>query len=229
MTRLPNPGGDDGTWGDILNAFLEIEHNSDGSLKLRTDGTLKTVATTGSYTDLTNRPAIPTAGTGAGNYAAGNDSRIVNAVAKDTLVINVKDHGATGDGTTDDTSAISAAIAALTTGATLVFPAGGNYVTTNGITATNVADVTISGAGATLICTNQSNTVLTLITPVRHTNCWSSFKACLNQWWAHLRWLWITCSWRGWCGYRQRPHHHSDECWFLADGQHQFNDSWLHS
>lgn len=38
--RLPVPGGDDGDWGDILNAFLEIEHNSDGSLKIRTDGTV---------------------------------------------------------------------------------------------------------------------------------------------------------------------------------------------
>ncbi len=30
--RLPTPGGDDGTWGDVLNAFLEVAHNSDGSL-----------------------------------------------------------------------------------------------------------------------------------------------------------------------------------------------------
>ncbi|HEX3568866.1 MAG TPA: hypothetical protein VHT70_04305 [Candidatus Saccharimonadales bacterium] len=33
MVRLPQPGGDDGTWGDILNAFLETAHNDDGSLK----------------------------------------------------------------------------------------------------------------------------------------------------------------------------------------------------
>jgi len=32
-TRLPIPGSDDGTWGDILNQFLSIEHNSDGTLK----------------------------------------------------------------------------------------------------------------------------------------------------------------------------------------------------
>jgi hypothetical protein len=30
--RLPLPGQDDGTWGDILNAFLEVSHNSDGTL-----------------------------------------------------------------------------------------------------------------------------------------------------------------------------------------------------
>lgn len=33
MARLPIPGGDDGTWGDILNNYLSIEHNSDGTQK----------------------------------------------------------------------------------------------------------------------------------------------------------------------------------------------------
>jgi hypothetical protein len=33
MTRLPTPGGDDGKWGGILNEFLGVVHNSDGSLK----------------------------------------------------------------------------------------------------------------------------------------------------------------------------------------------------
>lgn len=33
MARLPIPGSDDGTWGDILNNYLSIEHNSDGTQK----------------------------------------------------------------------------------------------------------------------------------------------------------------------------------------------------
>ena len=33
MARLPNPGSDDGVWGDVLNDFLLVEHNSDGTLK----------------------------------------------------------------------------------------------------------------------------------------------------------------------------------------------------
>ena len=33
MARLPIPGSDDGTWGDILNQFLDVAHNSDGTLK----------------------------------------------------------------------------------------------------------------------------------------------------------------------------------------------------
>lgn len=40
MARLPKPGGDTGAWGDILNNFLSVEHNDDGSLK--SDGSLGT-------------------------------------------------------------------------------------------------------------------------------------------------------------------------------------------
>ena len=31
--RLPVPGSDDGTWGDILNSFLQVAHNADGMLQ----------------------------------------------------------------------------------------------------------------------------------------------------------------------------------------------------
>lgn len=31
--RLPQPGSDDGVWGEILNQFLTVEHNADGTLK----------------------------------------------------------------------------------------------------------------------------------------------------------------------------------------------------
>ncbi len=33
MARLPQPGSDQGTWGDILNDFLAQTHNADGTLK----------------------------------------------------------------------------------------------------------------------------------------------------------------------------------------------------
>lgn len=33
MARLPVAGSDDGVWGNILNTFLEVEHNGDGTLK----------------------------------------------------------------------------------------------------------------------------------------------------------------------------------------------------
>ena len=33
MARLPQPGGDNGNWGDILNEYLSVSHGVDGSLK----------------------------------------------------------------------------------------------------------------------------------------------------------------------------------------------------
>lgn len=33
MTRLPIPGADPDTWGNILNDFLNAAHNADGTLK----------------------------------------------------------------------------------------------------------------------------------------------------------------------------------------------------
>jgi len=33
MSRLPTPGGDDGSWGSILNDYLSVALNSDGTLK----------------------------------------------------------------------------------------------------------------------------------------------------------------------------------------------------
>jgi hypothetical protein len=55
MARLPNPGQDDQTWGHILNEFLQVGHNSDGTLKA----------------------AAITASTGAGTTAAADDPAFV--------------------------------------------------------------------------------------------------------------------------------------------------------
>ncbi len=43
MTRLPQPGGDQGNWGDILNDYLSQAHNSDGTLK---DGSITALTIT---------------------------------------------------------------------------------------------------------------------------------------------------------------------------------------
>ncbi len=42
MARLPTVGGDTGNWGTILNQFLQVEHNADGTL-------IKSLAATASY------------------------------------------------------------------------------------------------------------------------------------------------------------------------------------
>lgn len=70
MARLPNPGSDDGVWGTVLNDYLSVEHNSDGTLK--TSGTLSSKAndsavvhnsgneTVAGIKTFTSIPVIPT-------------------------------------------------------------------------------------------------------------------------------------------------------------------------
>lgn len=66
MTRLPQPGGDDDTWGSILNDFLTVEHNTDGSLKR---GAAIDVATTQAAQALAAAQAAQTAVGGAEQVA----------------------------------------------------------------------------------------------------------------------------------------------------------------
>jgi hypothetical protein len=56
--RLPIPGGDAGTWGNILNGFLEVGLNNDGSLKLTVNGTAPD--SNGNIEISTTSPVIPT-------------------------------------------------------------------------------------------------------------------------------------------------------------------------
>lgn len=66
MARLPNIGSDSGTWGSILNDYLGVEMQSDGFLKIRTDGTLADLMhTTGAESisgakTFTTSPIVPT-------------------------------------------------------------------------------------------------------------------------------------------------------------------------
>jgi len=69
MARLPQPGGDDGTWGDVLNEFLKVAHNPDGSLS-------DTVSRTGTQTisgskifNISPRVPTPTLGSDAATKA----------------------------------------------------------------------------------------------------------------------------------------------------------------
>lgn len=67
MTRLPVPGKDGGLWGDLLNDFLCVEHNDDGSLKLRAEVTAELANKLDAHTPntLTKRLVINEPGAGA--------------------------------------------------------------------------------------------------------------------------------------------------------------------
>lgn len=58
MARLPVPGADDGSWGDILNEFLLEAHNNDGSLKDSAVGAAGETGPAGPTGALTNNTAV---------------------------------------------------------------------------------------------------------------------------------------------------------------------------
>src|SRR6266478_499676 len=68
----------------------------------------------------------------------------VGATSGGASTINVANCGATGNGSTDDTTAINSAIATLTPGATLFFPCG-TYKISSGLTAITTNNVTLYG------------------------------------------------------------------------------------
>lgn len=60
----------------------------------------------------------------------------VTAIPIGQIIINAKQHGATGDGTTNDTAALQAAITAATTSNAILWVPPGTYVVTTGFTYT---------------------------------------------------------------------------------------------
>lgn len=99
MARLPVVGSDSNTWGSVLNSFLSVALNADGSIK--------------------------------------------------NLYTNVKDpaYGAKGDGLTDDTAAIQAAInAVVAVGRGTVFLPAGNYLISSSLIL-DANSITIKGEG----------------------------------------------------------------------------------
>jgi hypothetical protein len=125
MARLPVPGSDDDVWGDILNEYLGVEHNADGTLK--SGGTIATKANDSAVVHNTGAevvagtktfsasPVVPAPTLGGHavtkTYADGVGSKISGTA------VYVEDYGAVGDGATDDSAAIKNAIAAAVTAA----------------------------------------------------------------------------------------------------------------
>ena len=103
-------------------------------------GDLATVATTGGYSDLINRPPTP-------------------------VLLNVKDYGATGDGATDDTSAIQTALnTASSLGAGVILPEGTYIVDPSvSISLSEGSYLTGVGAGSVIKIKDNSNVLNNLI------------------------------------------------------------------
>jgi len=93
-------------------------------------------------------------GTGTGAV-----SRLLTSKVGD--VVSVKDFGAVGNGTTDDTTVIQAAINSLTSGGTLTFPPG-NYKCNSGLTIAANDVILVFEGGAKLSYTTPTLSLLTV-------------------------------------------------------------------
>lgn len=136
MARLPQPGGDAGNWGNILNEYLAQSHKTDGSLKdnsvttsalapnsvtaatISDDSITKTKLTPAVRAELEaklDQSAVDARVTAVGNSVYATTAQVptggVRAVGKGELMINARDYGIVGDGS-DETSAITALFAA---------------------------------------------------------------------------------------------------------------------
>jgi hypothetical protein len=134
MTRLPTPGQDDGDWGELLNNYLLQEHSADGTLKIRSDGTLNAY-----YQKPAN--GIP-----AGDLSSSVQSTLNRA----SFALNVKDFGALGNGAHDDTAAIQSAINSLPAAGGIVLVPAGTYVISASLVLSEGVRLTGSGSGSVL-------------------------------------------------------------------------------
>ena len=134
MSRLPTPGGDAGDWGAILNDFLQQEHTADGNLKIRSDGTLNA---------FYQKP-------GGGIPQSDLSSGVQSILNRNTFAVNVKDFGASGNGSTDDSAALQAAINSLPQAGGQVLVPAGTYVVSAPIILREGTCLIGTGAGSIL-------------------------------------------------------------------------------
>ena len=120
--RLPTPGGDAGNWGEILNQFLEVEHNDDGSLK--SNGSLAGKASASDVTALTTRVSTSIAADGSLTTAA-TDQAVAAAQVDAKIADAVEDMDAALDGKQPVSAELTEAIALRHTHMGGLFPGWG--------------------------------------------------------------------------------------------------------
>jgi hypothetical protein len=140
--RLPIPGSDNGTWGAILNDFLEVSHNNDGTIAPTALNQAGAITTINSKTPTNGSVTLAATDVGALTQSAA-DARYPQSGA---YVASVTAPAPSGDttGVTDHT-AIAALITTASANAaisgtpvTIWFPGGTYYFSTSLNSASNV-------------------------------------------------------------------------------------------
>lgn len=93
MARLPVPGGDTGQWGTVLNSFLSVGHNSDGTHKTTTANpqALGANAAAGTSSDISRADHVhPKTGLAQSNNGGLEDTTSITD-AGSTPIINLAD------------------------------------------------------------------------------------------------------------------------------------------
>lgn len=131
MPRLPVPGSDTNRWGHVLNQYLRVAHTEDGSLR-----PIDQRLVLGLGAALSNKYSRPSGGIPFADLAGGVQTSLGRAdlaVPKGDMAHNVKDFGATGNGHTDDTAAIRAAIDMARASTKKVYIPPGTYLITSAL------------------------------------------------------------------------------------------------
>lgn len=131
MARLPTPGSDVNSWGDVLNEYLSVSHNADGTLR-----GVETPAGSQAKVDAHANNTTKHRGSGATIVVAANDS---NALGK-----GVADYVCDG---ADDQVTINQAITSFAGGGRVVLLEGNYYC--SGAINIDKNYVTIEGQGGT--------------------------------------------------------------------------------
>jgi len=132
MARLPIPGGDVDKWAKVLNEYLLVAHNADGTVRKASVNSLAT-GTVGLSNLMTQNAPLK-------YQVLSNDG--TDLIWQESPAISVSDFGAVGDGVTDDTAAIQSAIdSAHNLGGQIIFPNGIFMIT----------GLTLSAQGTTLV------------------------------------------------------------------------------
>jgi hypothetical protein len=162
MARLPTPGGDENTWGNVLNDFLSASHNA--------DGTLKTSAISSAIGDAssTDKGLIQLAGDLGGSATSPTVPGLAAHIADTTSVHGIADTSVlettSGAQTKVDTH-VNNTTAAHAASAVSFSPTGGIAATDTqaaiaelaGDVTSHVADTTNHGAGVELAVAQKSD------------------------------------------------------------------------